>query len=76
MATAEIIGPLDRHKEGHIEAMWKGATIPIRTKQEPQCEDFCTYRTVTAAFLSLSFIFIVLLYAFESIAAHESTQAY
>lgn len=23
MATAEIIRPLDRHKEGHIEAMWK-----------------------------------------------------
>lgn len=36
MATAEIIRPLDRHKEGHIEAMWKGATITIRAKQEAQ----------------------------------------
>lgn len=34
MATDEIIGPLDRHKEGHIEVMWKGAKITIRAKQE------------------------------------------
>lgn len=68
MATAEIIGPLDRDKEGHIEAMWKGATITIRAKQEPQHEDFFMYRTVTAAF----FIFVIHLYClivtFERIA--------
>lgn len=64
MATAEIIRPLDRHKEGHIEAMWKGAMITIGAKQEPSVNISLLLFTVTAAVLCLSLIYIVLLSTF------------